>query len=267
MLPCVGLRTRRGAGDFGFLELALAGIGQQVIRIARAHDAGAGQRQRDARGVDRDPAAAPLLGDVGGGAGAAGRIEHEVAGVGGHQDATLDHLGVRLHDIHLSLAKPTCCVSSQMLIMAMTGKSSRNRTIAESACRCASSRSALRKPLQSRRCRLPSACCLASKRLSLEIEIVERRCSSRPLTSEVVDERNSSDSGSELASIVVRFVISARRPSAICNACSSVRRSIAAVFDVERPRYFTCCRCLCDTKAHSPSMSARSLDRGCRWSS
>ena len=59
-----GLRTRRGAGDFGFLELAFAGIGQQVERIARAHDAGAGQRQRHARGVDRDPAAAPLLGDV-----------------------------------------------------------------------------------------------------------------------------------------------------------------------------------------------------------
>ena len=83
------LRTRRGAGDFGFLELAFAGIGQQVKRIARAHDAGTGQRQRHARGVNRDPAAAPLLGDVGGGAGTAGRIEHEVAGVGGHQEAAL----------------------------------------------------------------------------------------------------------------------------------------------------------------------------------
>ena len=59
-----GLRTWRGAGDFGFLELALAGIGQQVKGITRAHDAGAGQRQRDARGVNRDPAPAPLLGDV-----------------------------------------------------------------------------------------------------------------------------------------------------------------------------------------------------------
>ena len=63
-VPVHGLRTRRGAGDLGFLELAFAGIGQQVERIARAHDAGAGQRQRHARGVDRDPAAAPLLGDV-----------------------------------------------------------------------------------------------------------------------------------------------------------------------------------------------------------
>ena len=75
-----GLRTRRGAGDFGFLELAFAGVGQQVVGIARTHDAGTGQSQRHARGVDRDPAAAPLLGDSGGGAGAAGRVEHEVAG-------------------------------------------------------------------------------------------------------------------------------------------------------------------------------------------
>ena len=89
-VPVHRLRTRRGAGDFGFLELAFAGIGQQVKRIARAHDAGTGQRQRHARGVNRDPAAAPLLGDGGGGAGTAGRVEHEVAGVGGHEDAAFE---------------------------------------------------------------------------------------------------------------------------------------------------------------------------------
>ena len=91
-VPMHGLRARRGAGDFGFLDLAFAGIGQQVIRIPRAHDAGAGQRQRHARGVNCDPAAAPLLGDVGGGAGTAGRVEHKVARVGGHQDAALNDL-------------------------------------------------------------------------------------------------------------------------------------------------------------------------------
>jgi hypothetical protein len=83
------LRARRAAGDFGFLELAFAGIGEQVERIAGAHDAGAGQRECNARGVDRDPAAAPLLGDGGGGAGTAGRVEYEVAGVGGHEEAAL----------------------------------------------------------------------------------------------------------------------------------------------------------------------------------
>ena len=89
-VPLHGLRTRRGAGDFGFLELALAGIGQQVKGITRAHDAGTGQRQRHARGVNRDPAAAPLLGDGGGGAGTAGRVEHEIAGVGGHEEAAFN---------------------------------------------------------------------------------------------------------------------------------------------------------------------------------
>ncbi len=38
-----GLAGRSAAGDFGFLELAVAAVGQQVIRIARAHDAGTGQ--------------------------------------------------------------------------------------------------------------------------------------------------------------------------------------------------------------------------------
>ena len=35
-VPLHGLRTRRGAGDFGFLELAIAGIGQQEKGITRA---------------------------------------------------------------------------------------------------------------------------------------------------------------------------------------------------------------------------------------
>ena len=86
----------RFRGDFaderGFFDLAVAAVGEQVVGIACAHDAGAGQREGDAGGVDGDPAAAPLLGDVRGGAGAAGRVEHQVAGVGGHQDAALDGL-------------------------------------------------------------------------------------------------------------------------------------------------------------------------------
>ena len=42
---------------------------------------------------------------VGGGAGTAGRVEHEVAGVGGHQEAALNHLRVGLNDIDLVVAK------------------------------------------------------------------------------------------------------------------------------------------------------------------
>ena len=69
------------------LMLAVAAVGQQVVGITCAHDAGAGQCEGDARSVDGDPAAAPLLGDVRGGTRAAGGVEDEIAGVRGHQDA------------------------------------------------------------------------------------------------------------------------------------------------------------------------------------
>ena len=94
-----GFRAGGGANDFRFLELALAGIRQQVIGITRAHDAGAGQGEGHAGGVDRDPAAAPLLGHRRRGAGTAGRIENEIAGVGGHEEAAFNDLGTRLYDI------------------------------------------------------------------------------------------------------------------------------------------------------------------------
>ena len=76
---------RRGlASERGFFDLAVAAVGEQVVGVASAHDAGAGEREGDAGGVDGDPAAAPLLGDVCGSAGAAGGVEDEVAGVSGH---------------------------------------------------------------------------------------------------------------------------------------------------------------------------------------
>ena len=77
--------------DLSLFELAGAAVGEQVVGIAGAHDAGAGQGEGDAGGVDGDPAAAPLFGDVCGGAGATGGVEHEVAGVGVHEDAALDY--------------------------------------------------------------------------------------------------------------------------------------------------------------------------------
>ena len=72
------------AGQLSFFDLAVAAIGEQVVVIAGAHDARAGEREGDAGGVDGDPPASPLLGYVRGGAGAAGGVEDEVAGVGGH---------------------------------------------------------------------------------------------------------------------------------------------------------------------------------------
>ena len=83
---------RHALGQFRFLGAAFAAVGEQIPGIARRHQPRASERQRDAAGVDRDPAAAPLLGDIGGGAGAAGGIEHKVAGVGGHQDAAFNDL-------------------------------------------------------------------------------------------------------------------------------------------------------------------------------
>src|SRR3546814_6197419 len=39
------LAAGQAAGDLGFLDLAFAAVRQQVVRIARAHDAGAGDRK------------------------------------------------------------------------------------------------------------------------------------------------------------------------------------------------------------------------------
>ena len=81
---------RHALSEFRFLGAAFAAVGEQIPGIARCHETRAGERERDAAGVDRDPPSAPLLGDIGRGARAAGGIEHEVAGVGGHEDATFN---------------------------------------------------------------------------------------------------------------------------------------------------------------------------------
>ena len=99
--------VRRGArSEFRFLRGAFAAVAQQVGRVARGHQPRAREGERDARRIDGDPATAPLFGDVGGGAGAAGGVEHEVAGIGGHQHAALDDQHVSLHHIHLVSPEP-----------------------------------------------------------------------------------------------------------------------------------------------------------------
>ena len=62
----------------------------------------------DAGGVAGDPAPAPLLRDVRRRPRAARRIEHEIAGVGGHQEATLDDLRVRLDNVDAWLSELRC---------------------------------------------------------------------------------------------------------------------------------------------------------------
>jgi hypothetical protein len=81
------------AGEPSFLSRARLGIRQMIMVVFRAHQPGAGQRQRDAACVDGGPTPTPLLGDIGGGSRSAGRIKHEVAGVASHQDTALDNAG------------------------------------------------------------------------------------------------------------------------------------------------------------------------------
>ena len=67
-------------------------MGQFVIVEDGGHQPLLGQRERHARGVAGDPAPSPLLGHEGRGAAAAGGIEDQIAGIGGHQEAALNDL-------------------------------------------------------------------------------------------------------------------------------------------------------------------------------
>ncbi len=97
---------RLGAGELRFLGAPLAAIGQQVIGVARGHQPGARQGKGDAGRVDGDPPSSPLLRHGGGGAGAAGGVEHKIAWVGGHEDAAADYLSRRLNDVAFCLGEP-----------------------------------------------------------------------------------------------------------------------------------------------------------------
>jgi hypothetical protein len=93
-----GLRGGR-ASDFGLLQLPLAAVREEVVRITRAHDPRPREGQRNPRCIDGDPATAPLLCDVGRSAGAARRVEHEVAGISGHENTAFDHTSCGLNHV------------------------------------------------------------------------------------------------------------------------------------------------------------------------
>ena len=78
------------AGEFGFLVLPFGAVRQEVEGVTDTHDAGSSESEGDSRSVDRDPATAPLLGNVGCCARAAGWIEDEIAGIGCHENATFE---------------------------------------------------------------------------------------------------------------------------------------------------------------------------------
>ena len=93
--------TRHQAADFLALAVLFALIKKSTRRALRRGFEGIPregrgeqplpcQRQWHAGGIAGNPAAAPLLGDVGRRAGTADNVHDQIAGVGGHQKAALD---------------------------------------------------------------------------------------------------------------------------------------------------------------------------------
>ena len=96
--------SRRYVGDASVSEPGpdpLVGPSQFVVVEVHRHETLPRDGHRHPRGVAGNPPSAPLLGDVGGRTGTAGGIEHQIAGVRGHQDAALDGLRVRLYHVSL----------------------------------------------------------------------------------------------------------------------------------------------------------------------
>ncbi len=79
----------------------LVGPGQLVVVVARGHQPLPRDGHRHPRGVADRPPSPPLFRDISGGAGTAGGVEHQIARVRGHQDATLDGLRGGLDDVTL----------------------------------------------------------------------------------------------------------------------------------------------------------------------
>lgn len=82
-----------------FLGLTFRAVGHEIIGVTRAHDARTRQSQGHARGIDGDPAASPLLGHIGRGAGTAGGVQHQITGIGGHEDTTFDDFIICFNNI------------------------------------------------------------------------------------------------------------------------------------------------------------------------
>ena len=50
-----GCTGRNSAGDSGFFFLTFWAVGEKVVGVASAHDAGTGEGEGNARGIDGDP--------------------------------------------------------------------------------------------------------------------------------------------------------------------------------------------------------------------
>ena len=83
-------------------------VSEFVVVEERGHQPLLGEGNRHAGRVAGNPAATPLLGDVGCRAGAARRIEDQIARIGGHEDAALDYFLRGLHNVDF-LFEPAPC--------------------------------------------------------------------------------------------------------------------------------------------------------------
>src|SRR5262249_23469038 len=83
-------------------------------------NAGTSKGEGDAGGADGDPAPAPLLGDIGRGTGAAGGIEDEISGVGGHENTVLNCIYIGLNDVYPLITKGVRnCISPAQVFRAI----------------------------------------------------------------------------------------------------------------------------------------------------
>ena len=103
--------------EVGLLKLAFAGIRKQVVGKLRRHDPLPRERKRHSRRIDRDPPPPPFFAYQGRCSRSAGRIEHEIPRIGGHQEASLDDFHVRLDYIYFRIAESgRCCIVPQVSV-------------------------------------------------------------------------------------------------------------------------------------------------------
>src|SRR5579862_344864 len=98
------------------------GLLELIVRIGGCEQPLARQRERHATGVDRDPSSAPLLGDIGRCAAAACWVDHEIPGIGCHEDAALNDSRSRLHNVEFVVAEAACTYSDPVVIDRAEGK-------------------------------------------------------------------------------------------------------------------------------------------------
>ena len=99
-----------GARDLFFFESSSRRICEQVVREFQCGETGAREGNGHPRRVNRDPAPTPFLSHYRGGSPAARWVKDQVAGVTGHEDASLDHLGIALYNVGLVRHEAACGV-------------------------------------------------------------------------------------------------------------------------------------------------------------